>query len=308
MSAIRCEGLSRSYGPVEALKPLDLEVPAGTVFGFLGRNGAGKTTTIRLLTGLARPTTGRAWVAGVETTDGEDAARSRFGYLPEEPAFYGWMTPVEFLDYVGKLFYMPDQERRQRIDELLELAGLADVKKRRIEGFSRGMRQRLGLAQALIHRPPVLFLDEPTSALDPAGRREVLNLVERLRGETTIFLSSHILDDVERVCDTLGVVRQGELLLVTGRDELLGRYAPDTALVEFESENGQLPEMLVSTLEMAPWVAQVQQEEAVLRVTVNDLQVGKQALFPLIAEQGLLVNHYEWVRPTLEDVFLALSE
>lgn len=308
MSAIRCEGLSRSYGPVEALKPLDLEVPAGTVFGFLGRNGAGKTTTIRLLTGLARPSTGRAWVAGVETTDGEDEARSRFGYLPEEPAFYGWMTPVEFLDYVGKLFYMPDQERRQRIEELLELAGLADVKKRRIEGFSRGMRQRLGLAQALIHQPPVLFLDEPTSALDPAGRREVLNLVERLRGETTIFLSSHILDDVERVCDTLGVVRQGELLLVTGRDELLGRYAPDTALVEFESENGQLPGTLVSTLEMAPWVAQVQQEEAVLRVTVNDLQAGKRALFPLIAEQGLLVNHYEWVRPTLEDVFLALSE
>jgi len=308
MLAIRCEGLSRSYGPVEALKPLDLEIPTGTVFGFLGRNGAGKTTTIRLLTGLARPTSGKAWVAGVETTDGEDIARRQFGYLPEEPAFYTWMTPLEFLDYIGKLFYIEAAQRRERIEELLELTGLADVKKRRIQGFSRGMRQRLGLAQALIHRPPVLFLDEPTSALDPAGRREVLNLVERLRGETTIFLSSHILDDVERVCDTLGVVRQGELLLVTGRDELLGRYAPDTALVEFESAAVSLPPTLITQLQSESWVASVQQEEAALRVTVNDLQMGKQQLFPFIAAQGLIVNHYEWLRPTLEDVFLALSE
>jgi ABC-2 type transport system ATP-binding protein len=308
MLAIRCEGLSRSYGPVEALKPLDLEIPTGTVFGFLGRNGAGKTTTIRLLTGLARPTSGKAWVAGVETTDGEDIARRQFGYLPEEPAFYTWMTPLEFLDYIGKLFYIEAAQRRERIEELLELTGLADVKKRPIQGFSRGMRQRLGLAQALIHRPPVLFLDEPTSALDPAGRREVLNLVERLRGETTIFLSSHILDDVERVCDTLGVVRQGELLLVTGRDELLGRYAPDTALVEFESAAVSLPPTLITQLQSESWVASVQQEEAALRVTVNDLQMGKQQLFPFIAAQGLIVNHYEWLRPTLEDVFLALSE
>lgn len=308
MSAIRCEGLSRSYGPVEALKSLNLEIPAGTVFGFLGRNGAGKTTAIRLLTGLARPTAGRAWVAGVETTGGEDMARSHFGYLPEEPAFYTWMTPQEFLDYVGKLFFIEDKERRERIEELLELAGLADAKKRRIQGFSRGMRQRLGLAQALIHRPAVLFLDEPTSALDPAGRKEVLSLIEQLRGETTVFLSSHILDDVERVCDSLGVIRQGELLLVTGRDELLDRYAPDTALVEFDNGIEQLPPTLVSTLEAESWIAAVQQDERVLRVTVNDLQVGKQHLFPLIAQQGLPVNHYEWLRPTLEDVFLALSE
>jgi ABC-2 type transport system ATP-binding protein len=218
------------------------------------------------------------------------------------------MTPLEFLDYIGKLFYIEAAQRRERIEELLELTGLADVKKRPIQGFSRGMRQRLGLAQALIHRPPVLFLDEPTSALDPAGRREVLNLVERLRGETTIFLSSHILDDVERVCDTLGVVRQGELLLVTGRDELLGRYAPDTALVEFESAAVSLPPTLITQLQSESWVASVQQEEAALRVTVNDLQMGKQQLFPFIAAQGLIVNHYEWLRPTLEDVFLALSE
>jgi ABC-2 type transport system ATP-binding protein len=306
MVAIRCEGLSRSYGSVNALNPLNLEIPTGAVFGFLGRNGAGKTTTIRLLTGLARPTSGKAWVAGVETTDGQDSARRQFGYLPEEPAFYSWMTPLEFLDYVGSLFEIEKGQRRERIEELLTLTGLADVKKRRIQGFSRGMRQRLGLAQALIHRPPVLFLDEPTSALDPAGRREVLSLVERLRGETTIFLSSHILDDVERVCDTLGVIRQGELLLVTGRNELLGQYAPDTALIVFET--GAIPVSLNVDLESQSWVTAVQQEEFTLRVTVNDLQIGKQQLFPFIAQQGLIVNHFEWLRPTLEDVFLALSE
>ncbi|MFZ0545990.1 MAG: ABC transporter ATP-binding protein [Candidatus Promineifilaceae bacterium] len=305
MNAIRCQGLSRTYGSVEALKPLDLEIPTGTVFGFLGRNGAGKTTTIRLLTGLARPTSGKAWVAGVETTDGEDIARRQFGYLPEEPAFYTWMTPVEFLDYVGKLFFLNAKDRRQRIDELLELAGLADVKKRHIQGFSRGMRQRLGLAQALIHNPPVLFLDEPTSALDPAGRREVLDLIEQLRGETTIFLSSHILDDVEKVCDTLGVIRQGELLLVTGRDELLGRYAPDTALIEFETAETA---PLLSDLQTKTWVTNIQQEDKTLRVTVNDLQTARQALLPLVAAQGIPVNRYEWLRPTLEDIFLSLSE
>jgi ABC-2 type transport system ATP-binding protein len=308
MLAIRCEGLSRSYGQVEALKPLDLEIPAGTVFGFLGRNGAGKTTTIRLLTGLARPTSGRAWVAGVETTSGEDMARQQFGYLPEEPAFYTWMTPPEYLNYIGKLFEMPAGERKERIAELLVLTGLEEARKRRIQGFSRGMRQRLGLAQALIHRPPVLFLDEPTSALDPAGRREVLNLIERLRGETTIFLSSHILDDVERVCDTLGVVRQGSLLLVTGRDELLGQYAPDTAQIEFEKEAGPLPADFITGLEAKAWVANVQTEGAVLRVTVHDIQEGKKLLFPFVAEAGLPINRYEWLRPTLEDVFLALSE
>jgi ABC-2 type transport system ATP-binding protein len=245
-------------------------------------------------------------VAGVETTDGQDNARRQFGYLPEEPAFYNWMTPVEYLDYIGKIFEIDDTSRKQRIGELLELSGLAEVKKRRIQGFSRGMRQRLGLAQSLMHQPPVLFLDEPTSALDPAGRREVLDLVERLRGETTIFLSSHILDDVERVCDTLGVVRQGKLLLVTGRDELLGRYAPDTALVEFETKD--LPTRLNNELEAMAWVTAVQQTDSTLRVTVNDLQSGKEQLFPYIAQQGLVVNHFEWLRPTLEDVFLALSE
>ncbi|MCI0397839.1 MAG: ABC transporter ATP-binding protein [Chloroflexi bacterium] len=304
MDAIRCQGLSRRYGPVEALKPLDLSVPAGSVFGFLGRNGAGKTTTIRLLTGLARPTTGTAWVAGVEVTSDNRAARENFGYLPEEPAFYTWMTPREFLDYAGRLYSLDPAARRQRAEELLALAGLAGAASRRIGGFSRGMRQRLGLAQALIHRPPVLFLDEPTSALDPAGRRNVLDLIGQLRGQTTIFLSSHILDDVERVCDTVGVIHEGQLLLVAGRDELLARYTSNAVVLEFDEASQPLLDGFAGRLQTLPWVANVTTEANSLRLAVNDVNQGKQALLPLVVAEGLVLNRYEWLRPTLEEVFL----
>jgi ABC-2 type transport system ATP-binding protein len=305
-TAIRCEGLTRFYGEVEALKALDLDVPVGSVFGFLGRNGAGKTTTIRLLTGLAQPTAGRAWVDGVETTNSNHTAQERFGYLPEEPAFYTWMTPREFLNYIGRIFRMPRAERGVRVDELLALVGLAEVANRRIAGFSRGMRQRLGLAQALIHRPPVLFLDEPTSALDPAGRREVLDLIGRLRGETTIFLSSHILADVERVCDTVGIVSHGRLLLEAPRDELLARYAADAVRLEFDDRWAPTEDFL-GALRAQSWVREVAKENGVIRVSVHDIDEAKVALLPLIVAHDLILNRYEWVRPSLEEIFLSLS-
>ena len=307
MEAILCTGLSRNYGPVEALKPLDLTVATGSVFGFLGRNGAGKTTTIRLLTGLAQPTAGTAWVAGVMTTDGDDAARRMFGYLPEEPAFYAWMTPVEFLDHVGRLFDLSDEDRRQRIEELLELAGLAESRKRRIGGFSRGMRQRLGLAQALIHRPPVLFLDEPTSALDPAGRRDVLELIDSIRGQTTVFLSSHILADVERVCDTIGVIHEGQLLLVEDRKRLLAEYAANVAIMEFDAASLPISDALIGNLDQLPWVATVTVDGSSMRLTTDDLGAAKKELLGVVASHGVVLNRFEWVRPTLEDIFLTIS-
>lgn len=306
--AIRCDGLSRVYGEVHALKPLDLTVTAGSIFGFLGRNGAGKTTTIRLLTGLAHPTTGSAWVAGVETTQADSAARQAFGYLPQDPAFYNWMTPREFLDYVGRLFHMDKATRQRRIEEMLELSGLTAAAKRRISGFSGGMHQRLGIAQALLHQPPVLFLDEPTSALDPAGRYEVLDLISSLRGQVTVFLSSHILGDVERVCDTIGIIREGELLLVAGRDELLSEYATNVIALEVERECLPLLDSFVARLQTCPWVMGVTRQENVVRVAVTDTTAGKQALLPLVVEHGLLLNRYEWVRPSLEEIFLKLSE
>ena len=305
--AIRCENLSRHYGDVQALNALNLSVPVGSVFGYLGRNGAGKTTTIRLLTGLARPTNGSAWVAGVETTQPDSTARHVFGYLPQEPAFYSWMTAAEYLDYGGRLFRMDPAERRRRVDEMLELVGLADAAGRRIGGFSGGMVQRLGIAQALFHRPPVLLLDEPTSSLDPAGRHAVLDLIDRLRGQVTVFLSSHILGDVERVCDTIGIIRQGELLLVAGRDELLDRYATNVIALEVDRDSRPLLENFVAHLREQSWVAGVTANGARLRISVDDVAAGKSALLPLAVEHDLLLNRYEWERPTLEDVFLKVS-
>lgn len=306
--AIRCEQLSRRYGAVDALQPLDLQVPAGSIFGFLGRNGAGKTTTIRLLTGLARPTTGSAWVAGVETTRANSAARHAFGYLPQDPAFYRWMTGREYLDYVGQLFQLPRPERQQRVGEMLALVDLQAAADRAIGGYSGGMVQRLGLAQALLHRPPVLFLDEPTSALDPAGRHAVLALIESLRGQVTVFLSSHILADVERVCDTIGIIHEGALLLVAGRDELLARYATNTVALELARDSLPGREAFVAELERLPWVAGVTVEDNRLRVAVLDPDAARPGLLPLVVAHNLVLNRYEWVRPSLEEIFLTLSQ
>lgn len=193
MTAIRTEDLSKYYGTIKALDNLNLEVPENVVFGFLGPNGAGKTTTVKLLTGFSRPTSGRAWVAGEKVGSGNLTLQAKTGLLPDVPAFYDWMSGREFLHLVGELHHLPQTEIRRRTEELLGLVELGKAGNRRISGYSRGMRQRLGIAQALVNRPTVLFMDEPTSALDPIGRREVLGLILRLRETATIFMSTHIL-------------------------------------------------------------------------------------------------------------------
>jgi ABC-2 type transport system ATP-binding protein len=306
-AAIRCVNLSRNYGDVQALKNLNLTVPYGSIFGFLGRNGAGKTTTIRILAGLAHPSSGTAWVDGIEATRGDGAACPRFGYLPQDPKFYRWMTPIEYLDYVARLFNVPNKERKARIEEMLQLVDLKSASRRRIGGFSGGMVQRLGIAQALIHRPPVLFLDEPTSALDPAGRYEVLELIANLRGKVTVFFSTHILNDVERICDTVAIIHQGELLLESGREELMNLYAINTAEIELDNHSVAAAP-LIADLKAQPWVETVNLEKNMMRITVTDLAQGKQALLPWVANAGLVVNRFEWVRPSLEEIFLKISQ
>lgn len=310
MNAIRCENLSKQYGEVRALTDLNLDVPAGAIFGFLGRNGAGKTTAIRLMTGLARPTAGAAWVHGLETTRADSAARAAFGYLPQDPAFYNWMTPLEYLDYAGRIYGLSTTERRTRSDEVLRLVGMTEAAKRRIGGFSGGMGQRLGIAQALLHQPPVLFLDEPTSALDPAGRYEVLEMISSLRGQVTVFLSSHILADVERVCDTIGIIHRGKLLLVAERDELLARYANNVVALTLTRAEAPKRPFLVAALEQQEWVTAVTTEhleETAVHITVNDPDRARAEILPFIVAQGITLNRYEWSRPTLEEVFLQLS-
>jgi ABC-2 type transport system ATP-binding protein len=305
MHAIRTQDLSKAYGQVRALDGLTLAVEPGTVFGFLGPNGAGKTTTMRLLTGLARPTAGKAWVAGQEIGhDGRAAAR--IGYLPEEPAFYPWLTPVELLDHIGRLFGLPGPERHTRTGELLDLVGLGQVTKRRIGGFSRGMRQRLGLAQALVNRPEVLLLDEPVSALDPAGRKEVLEMIGRLRTQCTVFMSTHILQDVERVCDTVAIINHGRLVVEAPQAELLDRYTlPAFELECIESDEPAFKAWL-DTLPGLDWVSSVTVDGLVGRVIVRDVDVARRALLSQVVEAGLILRRYEIVTPSLEDVFLQL--
>ena len=308
MVAIRVEGLHKSFGEVQALDGLGLAVEPGSVFGFLGPNGAGKTTTIRILAGLARADAGQAWIDGLEVAADRRRVATRIGYLPQDPAFYPWMTAREFVDHVGRVFGLPARERLARTDELLHLVGLAEVADRRVGGFSGGMGQRLGIAQALVNRPPVLLLDEPVSGLDPVGRKELLQLIERLRGQCTVFMSTHILADVERVCDTVAIIDRGRLLAEAPQQELLERYA--VPAFEVEVENG-LAEQLAAwteTLRSRSWVASVSLDRATARVVVNDVGIARRELLASALAEGLVLDRYEMVRPSLEDVFLRLVE
>ncbi len=306
MDAIRIEGLSKTYGAVRALDGLNLAVTSGSVFGFLGPNGAGKTTTIRILTGLAHASGGRAVVSGAEVTAHRHDASRRIGHLAEEPAFYSWMTAAEFVDHVARTFGLLRAARVARVSELLEMAGLADVAGRRISGFSRGMRQRLGIAQALVNRPDVVFLDEPTSALDPAGRKDVLELIGRLRGHCTVFMSSHILGDVERVCDTIGIVARGKLVTQASREQLLAEYAAPIFEVETRPGDESMLAQWAGGLRQLPWIDSISVEGSAARIVVRDTDLAMRELPSAVLRADLVVVRYEMMRPSLEDVFLSL--
>ncbi len=222
-SAITMNGLTKHYRGVKALTDVTLDVPTGSIFGFLGPNGAGKTTTLKILAGLARPTAGTAAVNGIPVTP-QGLHRRELGYLAQEPRFYGWMSGRETLRYVGH-YYGADAGRERRIADLLELVGIADAADRLTKTYSGGMRQRLGIAETLVGRPAVIVLDEPVSALDPIGRRDVLDLMRSLRGQTTVFYSTHILDDVERVSDHVAILDHGRLVTTAPTRELLSGFA-----------------------------------------------------------------------------------
>ena len=308
MVAIRIEGLHKRFGDVQALDGLDLVVEPGSVFGFLGPNGAGKTTTIRILAGLARADAGQAWIDGLEVAADRRRIASRIGYLPQDPAFYPWMTAREFVDHIGRVFGLPARERLARTDELLHLVGLVEVADRRVGGFSGGMGQRLGIAQALVNRPPVLLLDEPVSGLDPVGRRELLQLIERLRDQCTVFMSTHILADVERVCDTVAIIDRGRLLAEAPQQELLGRYAVPAFEVEVGTGLAEQLAAWTETLRSHSWVASVSLDRVTARMVVNDVEIARRELLASAVAAGLVLDRYEMVRPSLEDVFLRLVE
>ena len=304
--AIVTRGLTKDYGRVKALESLDLEVPSGSIFGFLGPNGAGKTTTLRLLTGLATAGGGSASVAGVRIGGTGGELPRHIGYLDQDPRFYGWMRGRELLDLVGQLHGLHGKELRQRVGDVLEIVGLSEAAHRRIAGYSGGMRQRLGIGQAILNRPQVLFLDEPVSSLDPEGRRDVLEIVSRLRGTATVFMSTHILNDVERVCDRIAILNLGHLVVEGPIDELLDRYAQPIYELEPEPQQPGALERLTDAMRGQPWAREVICTPDTVRVFVKDPIVAGPAILPLVVSSGVSLVRYERARPSLEDVFLHL--
>ena len=284
MYALDMQGLSKVFKgkkrqTVEALKELTLSIDQGEVFGFLGPNGAGKSTTIKCLMGLIKPTSGAASIMGEPV--GSETSRRNVGYLPENPAFYDYLSAEEYLQFVGKVFKMPDSLLARRSEEALKRLELWDARKRPIRGYSKGMVQRVGLAQVLIHDPDVYILDEPMSGLDPIGRALVKEIIVDLkkRGKT-VFFSTHITDDVEKVCDRVGILLHGELKLVDRVDAIMSR-----GIIGY----------------------QVRLKDA--DGTVMDEEVPKELLDRFLAEQvatGREIVLVEPHRKNLEDFFLSL--
>ena len=307
-AAIAVEGLRKRYpGGVVALDGLSMVVPTGSVFGLLGPNGAGKTTCLRLLAGLTRPTAGRAVVNGTVVATDALAVRRGLGYLEQDPRAYRWMTGREQLSMLGRLHGLGGDALSRAVAAALERVDLADAADRRTATYSGGMRQRLGIAGALVHRPPVIVLDEPVSALDPEGRRDVLELIASLRGETTVLFSTHVLADVERICDRVGILDHGRLVVEGSLAELLDRFALPVYRVEAEPGQAAALEALAARLRAADWVTGAAVEHGLLTVAVADPERAARELLPAITAEGVSVISVARARPTLEDVFLRLT-
>ncbi len=307
-SAIAMDNLSKRYpGGVLGLDGLTMAVPEGSVFGLLGPNGAGKTTTLRLIAGLTRPTTGRAVLDGIAVDVDPLAVRRRLGYLEQEPRAYGWMTGRDQLRMLGRLHGLEGGTLDHAINDVLARVDMVDAADRRAGTYSGGMRQRLGIAGALIHRPRVVVLDEPVSSLDPEGRRDVLNLIADLRGEATVLFSTHVLADVERICDRVGILAHGRLVVEGPLAELLDRYAMPVYRVEAEPGQAIALEALATRLRTLEWVTAVGLEHGLLTVAVSDPPRAGRDLLPAITAEGISVISVARARPTLEDVFLRLT-
>ncbi len=296
MLAIKTEGLSKYFNNKKAVEDLNLQVPEGAIFGYLGPNGAGKTTTIRLLLSLAKPTKGEAYILGENVSKSRNYLK-KIGFLPEVPSFYSFFTAKEFLNFISDISGMIKPNKK--IEEMLQLVGL-NKEKKRIGTYSRGMRQRLGIAQAMLSDPPLLILDEPTSALDPEGRKETLDLIASFKGQKTVFFSTHILGDVERICDMVGIIKEGRLVLNDSIENLKKSHSKRTLFIEVDK-----PKKLMETLQYLGWVeAMFPVNKNGIMLEVKDLQFAQKSLPEILSKENILLNKWELKEPTLEDIFL----
>lgn len=315
---IQTDNLSKAYGDFYALKGIDLSVPLHSITGFLGPNGAGKSTAIKLLLGLRRPTAGTAAIFGLDIVEDSTEIRHRTGYLAQSPRFYPNLTVQETLQFVARFFYDDAAYIDRLVEESLELVGLEDKGNRIVKALSGGERQRLGIAQAQINRPDLLILDEPAAALDPMGRKKVLEIMERLRSYSTIFYSTHILDDVQRVSDRVAILNHGELIAHGPIDELL---AGDGENVVYALSLVGGSEVVRARVLEQPWVADVRQSalqgaaSAGLNsadrwlVTVTDERAAQRELLRLVlAHEDVNVLSFGRAQVELEDVFMQLVQ
>ncbi len=307
---IRTRGISKTFDEVEALKDLDLTVPSNSIFGFLGPNGAGKTTTMKLLLGLIRPTAGEGSVFGLDIARDSVAIRARTGYLPQEPRFYEHMTARQTLEYTARFYFNgPNVEIARRVEEMLDLVGLADKADRPIKGFSGGEQQRLGIAQAQVHYPDLLILDEPAASLDPLGRHDVLEVMSRLQKHTTIFYSTHILDDVQQVSDTVAILNQGELVASGSIETLLAGAGGPVFTVTLRGETQQAYQKLSDQ----SWVQEIKTSgengTTTWVVSVTDADIAEQRLLRvLMTDEDLVVTEFGRKEYELEEIFLSIVE
>ena len=307
---IETNDLGKSYKNVTALKKLNLSVAPNSIFGFLGPNGAGKTTTIKLLLGLIRPSRGSAKIFGQDIVEDSIEIRSRVGYLQQEPHFYDYMTARETLRFTARFFFKgPKQALENHIQETLDLVGLADKADRKIKGFSGGERQRLGIAQAQVNQPDLLILDEPAANLDPMGRRDVLQVMERLREHATIFYSTHILDDVQRVSDTVAILNHGQLVAQAPVSELLSSNGDTIYNLTIKGDSSATKE----SISQQPWVSSLetvaQNGHTQWQVKVTDSEQAEDQLLRLVlANKRLTVQEFGRKQYDLEEVFVSLVE
>jgi ABC-2 type transport system ATP-binding protein len=306
-NVIHTQGLSKAYQGVKALDGLNLEVPKNSIFGFLGPNGAGKSTTIKMLLGLTRPTAGKAAVFGKDVIQESLDVRRRVGYLAQDPRYYEHMTARQTLHYTARFFYRgPRDLIETRVEEMLELTGLRGKADRPIRGFSGGERQRLGIAQAQINYPDLLILDEPAASLDPQGRHDVLAVMEMLRKYTTIFYSTHLLDDVQRVSDTVAILNRGRLVAEAPIQELLsGNGSAAVYSVTIKGDASQAQARVASQ----PWVQSLSAEASngltTWQVSVKDDDAAEDQMLLLILEdRDLRVKSFGRKTYGLEEVFL----
>jgi len=298
MDVLTIQNLKKNFGSKEVLCGLNLSVPEHSIFGFIGKNGAGKTTTMKAILGLLKADSGEIYVMGEKVHFGQTNTNRHIGYLPDVPEFYSYMTPTEYLTLCGEVCGMDKADIGARSKELLELVGLGQ-ECHRIKGFSRGMKQRLGIAQALLSRPKLLICDEPTSALDPAGRKEILDILLTVKEQTTVLFSTHILSDVERICTEAAFLNDGKIALQGSIAELRNKRSSDEILVETVQKED------TNTLIKAFNDFRRTEQNAVVFYGGEDRFF---AVMKYIAENKIPVQRIEKSEPTLETLFLEVTK